>query len=292
MTHTNGIALIFFAILVSSIGSAGVIAPVLYLPDDCLMGVAIGGKWLDGKTAAPQLGKSARAYQLYTQSGRTKTQTCSAPDPDPEGVDPGRAHDFTVRCGLKNPETPEADPFLIGIGGATTPLPRPVTFLTGNPAVYRKVVQDYLQRRIPNAPVTLDRVIRVDLEGDGKDEVLIAAHYFVRRKMDICSKEDCPLPLRGKPGWYSVVLLRKLDGSQVKTTAIAEDVYPITAKLEERVPTYYNIVGLFDVDGDGRFELLISSDYYEGGYTDLLQFGKRREGNLEGTVLASCGWGA
>lgn len=288
---------LFSAIVICTVLGSGAVStadssPVLYLPDDCLMGAAIGSKWLDGNTAAPQMEKTARAYQLYTQAGRTKTQSCSAPDSDPEGVEPGRAHNFTVRCSLKKPESPEADPFVIGIGGTTNPLPRPVTILSGNPAVYRKAVQEYLQHRIPNAQVTLDRVVRVDLEGDGKDEVLIAAHHFVRRKLDAFPNEEGPLPLRGKPGWHSVILLRKLDGSQVKTTAIAEDIYPTKTKVGEHVLTYYTIVGLFDVNGDGRFELLMSDGYYEGDYTHLLQFGNRRKGNLEGTVIASCGWGA
>lgn len=281
--------LLIIAILAASSAHAAGISPILYLPDDCLMGATVNGRFVDGKAAAPQLGKSPRSYQLYTQSGRTMTQICSAPDPDPAGVEPGRAHDFTVRCNLEKPAAPAADPFLIGLGSAVNPLPRPVTIIKGGPAIYRQAVQEFLRRTIPNAPVTLDRVIRVDLEGDGTDEVLIAAHYFAR------GKTDGPLPTRGKPGWYSLVLLRKIEGGQVKTAVIAEDIYPAKGILEERVITFFTVTGVFDVDGDGKYELLLNDRYYEGDYTHLIRFDGRntqRSSKELGSAIATCGWGA
>lgn len=281
--------LIFFTWSVAAAAGVAGPTPILYLPDDCLMGATVNGRFVDGKAAAPQLGKSPRPYHLYAQSGRTITQTCSAPDPDSEGVEPGRAHDFTVRCALEKPAAPVTDPFLIGIGSAVNPLPRPVTIIKGNPAIYRQAVQEFLRSAIPNSPVTLDRVIRVDLEGDGTDEVLIAAHYFAR------GKTDGALPTRGKPGWYSLVLLRKIEGGQVKTSVIAEDIYPTAGKLEERVITFFTVTAVFDVDGDGKYELLLNDRYYEGDYTHLIRFDGRntqRSGKELGSAIATCGWGA
>jgi hypothetical protein len=63
--------------------------------------------------------------------------------------------------------------------------------------VYLDVVRDFLRtREIDQPKVKIDNIVRVDLDGDGEDEVLIiATNYF---------KKDDRVPMRSPAGSYSM----------------------------------------------------------------------------------------
>ena len=88
--------------------------PILIVPDDCLIGAIVDGRFVDGKTAVPRIGKHDREYRLYSQAGHVTTTTCAPPDPDPQGVMPGRAHDFVVRCAAEKSPSDA----IVAVGGS------------------------------------------------------------------------------------------------------------------------------------------------------------------------------
>jgi hypothetical protein len=111
------------------------------------------------------------------------------------------------------------------------------------------------------AQPAIDRVLRFDLEGDGVDEVLIQAN----RRLD----DDAA------PGSYSVVLLRRVDEKDVARDIVLHasvgQWLPTPASPDD-VPTIVEvseIAGLVDGNGDGVFDLVTETDYYEGGWQSL-----------------------
>lgn len=275
-------AFVLVAILLPSLAHTSPPQPVVLVNDDCLMGGVKDGKWLDGKAIAPLVAKGQK-YNLYLPGGKAGEMVCSEPDAAPDNAAPGRANDFEVRCPYDKEKTDRA---VIAFASAHNPLPRPVKELRSPAPEHTEAIRKFLVRKGVSRPrVRVDQVYRTDLEGDGQDEVLLTATRYGTLK-----KEDTHMPHRPGAGEYSLVLLRKIVNGRVEDRELISDVYPKAEK--ELVPTKFRIRGLFDADGDGTFELLLESGYYEGSYTTFFRVTKSGlEDMLKGSS-ASCGWGA
>ncbi|GAA5438763.1 hypothetical protein Dcae01_00256 [Deinococcus caeni] len=141
--------------------------------------------------------------------------------------------------------------------------PRPVTELPTRNATYEGFVRDELIRRGIRSPqVTLTRLTRADLDGNGTQEVIIEARHFRE------SSGDFPPPT-GQPGDYSLLLLRHVAAGRAVTTVLAAHVAPATPWNPESsdpmpMATQYRLAGVADLNGDGRMELVLHDAYYEG----------------------------
>jgi hypothetical protein len=51
-------------------------------------------------------------------------------------------------------------------------------------------------------------------------------------------------------------------------------------------PNAYKVVGTFDLDGDGKLEIVIHSDYYEGGATTIYRCDPKK---TEALLSVACG---
>jgi hypothetical protein len=125
-------------------------------------------------------------------------------------------------------------------------------------------VRDFLKTKGIDQPlVKIDNIIRVDLHGDDEDEVLIiATNYF---------SQDNSVPMRTPAGSYSMVLLRRLVAGKVEIELVAGEFHPQAyqgkgsdddARFD--APNAYKVIGAIDLDGDGKMEIVIGSNYYEG----------------------------
>ncbi|MBO4318148.1 MAG: hypothetical protein J5855_07730 [Mailhella sp.] len=159
------------------------------------------------------------------------------------------------------------------------PMPRSAKSLgTANPA-YRSAVKDYLASAgLPDADPDIMQIFRVDLEGDGADEVLICAQNIVKGGCDFISwQPDKPLssgtgtPGLAKAGSYSVVLLRKVSGNSVVTIPLDLTLITDVEKAETTVPCLHKIYCFADLNGDGVMEILTASDYYEGAFINVFE---------------------
>src|SRR5438876_8021927 len=86
-------------------------------------------------------------------------------------------------------------------------------------SVYVDAVRDFLKSHgIADPKVRIKRILRIDLEGDGEDEVLIeATNYFTER-----NEAPVDVPKRGS---YSMVILRRVAAGKVQTQLVAGEVY-------------------------------------------------------------------
>jgi hypothetical protein len=127
-------------------------------------------------------------------------------------------------------------------------------------------------------------MIRVDLDGDGEDEVLISAtNYF--------SKDD-RVPMRSPAGSYSMVLLRRVVAGKVETQLVEGEFYPKADPTPTEndasfnAPNAYKVVAVLDLDGDGKMEVVIHSQYYEGEGTTIYRCDPKK---CEALLSVECG---
>lgn len=117
---------------------------------------------------------------------------------------------------------------------------------------YKSIVAGYLKSKgILKPVVNIKQAYRIDLEGDGTDEVLITA---TRYKDGLSSHASV--------GDYSVILLRKIVGKKVVTYELAGEY--VKKKVEFGAPMEFEISAIADLNGDGKMEIVTYGAYYEG----------------------------
>ncbi len=159
------------------------------------------------------------------------------------------------------PELPYA-----GIDGATAigvradwnVVPRSATVTSGGSGVYLDEVARLIsQNGIDPALATVDNVARVDLEGDGVDEVVVTANR----------SPNWPDPDVGN---YSLVFLRKLVDEEVQTSILFSEY------IAEEPQDYYwvrsYLAAFADLNGDAKLEIVLASQYYEGDAIEAFEY--------------------
>jgi hypothetical protein len=140
----------------------------------------------------------------------------------------------------------------VAIAGNWNVTPREPVNLSLHIQVYKDVVADLLgQHGIEDPQVQLSEVLQVDLEGDGINEVLITANRIL----------DGVFP-PVEAGDYSLVMLRKIVGGDVITLPLVVEVYP--EAIELAYPFVYTVVGVLDLNDDGRLEVVVHGAHWEG----------------------------
>ena len=153
--------------------------------------------------------------------------------------------------------------------GGWNPAPRQATALGTNHATYAKVVKDILARNgLPDATPQIMQLFRVDLEGDGVDEVVLVAQNILGPETaavtwlaEDLSARMSAVPERAKKGDYSLVLVRKLVGGKVREIPL----YQFIARKDSGPgdagwvpPLLHKVHGFADVNGDGVMEILLA----------------------------------
>ena len=127
-------------------------------------------------------------------------------------------------------------------------------------------------------------ILRVDLDGDGEDEVLISATNYLSK--------DESVPMRSPAGSYSMVLLRRVIAGKVETQLIKGEfhpkAYPKAAQEEGRfdAPNVYKVIAILDLDGDGKMEIVVGSNYYEGEEITIYRCDPKK---TEALLSVACG---
>ena len=85
------------------------------------------------------------------------------------------------------------------------------------------------------------------------------------------------------PGSYSIVLLGHVVAGKVQTEFVAGQLYP---KDQSETPNVYEDSAALDLNGDGKLEIIVHSQYYEGAATTIhdCSGGKCKE-----VLVVSCG---
>ena len=229
--------------------AAGDLHPIVEVESGFLFGATLDGKWVKADQAAKtiQPGTVYRIYGLTEKVGETKgSEPKSASEPCPD----------TLEVAL----SPKPERGVIAIAATWNALLRKPRKADATQKVYVDAVRDFLKKRgIKEPKVKITRILRVDLEGDGEDEVLISAtNYF--------SKDD-GVPSSAPAGSYSLVLLRRMVAGNLRTQLVAGEFYPSAENFN--APNSYDVGAVLDLDGDGKLEIVVHSGYYEGEATTI-----------------------
>lgn len=241
-----------FSLFIGSSLRADEPAVFIELPWRYVLGAHQGGTWFTSEQAGKNLGQP-RSYQLYTLKGQAGS------------VKAGKALADVDVCPdvwvVPITPEPELDNTAIGISATWNPQPRLARLGPLTAEAYIKSTQELLASKGMKKPlIKLREHLRIDLDNDGEEEVLIAAEHYA-------DQIDGSVPASVKSGDYSVVYLRRLVNGKVKTQILGGDFH---AKASEfSAPNTYKVSGLLDLDGDGTLEILIHSAYYEGGGTTV-----------------------
>lgn len=167
------------------------------------------------------------------------------------------------------------DPPPLALSGVAEPRPRPVETLDPQGPVYREAAAELLRERGVTTPAEVVQVLRSDLDGDGKVEVVVAAERLT-------DKES----LFAQPGDYSIVFVRRVVDENVDTTVISESI-PRFGADETPFINSQRVSALADLNGDGRMEVAVSGRYYEGA--GMVFYELEEDGTFNEVLRSGCG---
>jgi FG-GAP repeat len=262
--------LMSFAIAISALLICAVAAadlhPIVELQTGYLFGATADGKWMKTEQAAKAL-KAEITYRIYglTQSfGEAKGDK---PKPSEEDV---CSDVLTVSL------SPRPENGVIALAAPWNALPRKPRVMDTTQQVYVEAVRDFLKTKgIEEPKVKIDNIIRVDL---GRS---------VNQRNELLRKG------RGRAdeiyGWQlfdGVVAAGRL--WKGGNTTGGRRIYPKAYNDDERfnAPNAYKVIAVLDLDGDGKMEVVVASNYYEGEATTIYRCNPKK---IEELLSVSCG---
>ena len=151
--------------------------------------------------------------------GRTKLPGLTQSLGEAKGAKPKPSEEEVCSDVLTVSLSPNPDKGTIALAAPWNALPRKVQILDATQQVYVDAASDFLKAKAIEKPkIKIENIMRVDLDGDGEEEVLISAtNYF---------EKDDGAPMRSPAGSYSMVLLRRVVAGKVETQLVEGEFYP------------------------------------------------------------------
>jgi hypothetical protein len=260
------------ALLICAAAPAGVaeLHPIVEVEYGYLFGATADGKWIKANEAAKAIGDETtyRVYGLTQEIGE-------ATGGKPKAVEDVCTETLSVSL------SPKPEKGVIALAAPWNALPWKPRIADKTQQVYVDAERDFLKTKgIEQPKVTIENILRVDLDGDGEEEVLISAtNYFKKDRV----------PMRSPAGSYSMVLLRRVVAGKVETQLVQGEFYPkayVSSDGSFNAPNAYKVVATLDLDGDGKMEVVVDSQYYEGGATTIYRCNPKK---VEELLSVACG---
>jgi hypothetical protein len=239
----------FFAFVLFSVTCFCAEQKLIPISAEFLIGAWDGSDWKNADEIAASISAGVE-YSVYSFDKKEKSTMGNKPDMQEV---PGQY--FTIKFSEEGEFTPN-----FKIGGTWNALLRKPKLQKGGLSAYEKEVADLLKKNNVKAKPQILQVIRIDLDGNGTDEVFVVAAN-VNAKIPIFEQDT-----------YSLVIFRRLVAGKVKSSIIHEHYYKESKSGEADSPNGYEIPFLLDVNNDGSIETIIRGHYYEGFWYEIHEF--------------------
>lgn len=231
-----------------------------------------GGRWVRADGTLPVPAEGGESYKLVGLSSEVEQATGSEVM---KGCEPVPGSSKIEVEGLRRSFNDPLEQTRIAVSGVADPVPRQAAQLPAS-APYVEAARSLLaERGVQEEFPQVVQVVRVDLDGDGRDEAAVVAERIADQQ-----------GLFGRPGDYSMVFVRSVVDEQVVTSVIAETV----AEDEPGVTPFvqsHRVSAAADLNGDGRMELVVAAKYYEGAGVVFYELGS--DGRVSEILASGCG---
>lgn len=266
------VILILFFLILSGVSSAqtpnadrSTFTPIVDMKLKGFLGGAKNGKWIKTAAAASLFEADSEFVLIDTniiEEGGVTSGNKLAPEVPCEEF-------YRVKFDLDS-DTGIA----VGSGATWNLLPRAPQKLENENKTYQEIIKTFLARKgLPKTPVKIQQIFKVDLEGDAQDEIVIAGTLYKNGVSPSAAAGD-----------YSFVLVRKVSGKKVEEILLDGDF--IKKDVKFGAPNSYKISAIADLNGDGKMEIVVFGEYYEGAFSSVYEI----SGNKAAKVLETgCG---
>ena len=263
---------IFLGILfAATLNAQNRIVPLLNLQIKGLMGGTENGKFLDAKTTVRKL-SAQNKYRIFEPGKVNVAEMIFAKPSNSMDV----CQHFYGITEADFSKTENLKGIAVGANAAWKILPRLPKKIDLTRAEYKKAVSAALRAKgIITKTIKLTQAFRIDLEGDGTEEVLITATNYAGGVSSSAKKNE-----------YSFVLMRKIIGGEARNFVVSGDF--ITKKVDFGAPMEYEISSIADLNGDGKMELVVYAQYYEGGSVEVFEMKAGKLSSVK-TLNVGCG---
>jgi len=201
-----------------------------------LIGGVAGRRYLADGAMAP-FPRGGEQYHLFSLTARLGTSQSTRPKPNEDSIGFGMIF------------TPEQGREAYGLAAPWDALPRRPVIDDPDSAENRQLMREVLDSRgMTGVEGKVGQAVACDLDGDGQMERLISA-----------STDSTEYIQNPEAGDYSFVAIRQ----NGRTRVIAGEFFP--HDYPNYLPNKYRLAALLDIDGDGRQEVIVHFDWFEGG---------------------------
>lgn len=214
-----------------------------------LLGGVENGKFLNAKTTFEKL-KGGEKFSLFDISNASKDAFSLGE------IKPG--DDVCSETYYVSPEINASADWAIGANADWKIVPRQPKEASLTDANYKKAVAEILKLKgLAKSPAKIKQAFRVDLDGDGREEVLILANSVIIGKN-----------LDTKPGSYSFLLVGKIVGGKVRNLLVGGS---FLKTANDYFDGEYSLSGIADLNGDGTMEFIVDVSGYEENWTHVYE---------------------
>jgi hypothetical protein len=248
---------------------ASAVYPIVGGEEGILLGGVKDGEWLDA-TATSELLNGGETYHLFAGGEYQGEAQGSVPETRVLGACAGLP-------GVMLEPEPQGE-HIWAMAGTWELKPRTPTAMSPETAVYQEAVRARLEANgIADPEAAVTEILRIDLEGDGVEEVLITANRLTYEAGTT----------KAGAGDYALVVLRKLSGETVETIPLVEDYYfSEQSNVEVKV---YSIYDLVDLNGDGTLEVVVKAS---GGTASETKVFEVVDNTILPVLKVGCGLGS
>ena len=163
----------FGVIFVSAMSAQNAVVPIVY--SETLIGGAQNGKWIEAEKTDTQL-TAKTEFNFINFKGIKNVSTIFGTKGERGVCENPR---IILDEKLETYNSDEYPNFAIGANAKWNPVPRIPQAISLTDKTYTKLVADFLKTKgLAKTKVEITQAYRIDLEGDGKNEIIIAGNYF------------------------------------------------------------------------------------------------------------------